>query len=80
MQKVQVVNAVANRYFVSETTSGSTSNVYLTDGVHTLMLEDCLIWDSEAFEDEEFYDILQHVQQQEYGTGVEEYEGWHLIN
>jgi hypothetical protein len=80
MQKIQVVDAVANRYFVSETTSGSTSNVYLTDGVHTLMLEDCLIWDSEVFEDAEFYDILQHVQQQEYGTGVEEYEGWHLIN
>jgi hypothetical protein len=44
------------------------------------MLEDCLIWESECFEDEEFYDILGVVQattvEQREGT---EYEGWHLI-
>lgn len=80
MRKIQVVDAVANRYFVSDVTCGTTSDVYLTDGEHTLKLEDCLIWDSECFEDEEFYDILQHLQQQEYGVGVEQYEGWTLIN
>lgn len=80
MQTIQVVDAVANRFFVGETTSGGTSNIYLTDGKHTIMLEDCLIWESECFEDSEFYDILAHLQQQEYGVGIEQYEGWHLIN
>jgi hypothetical protein len=78
MQKVQVVNAVANRYFIGESTSGSTSDVYLSDGVVTVKLEDCLIWDSECFEDEEFYDIVEHLNANN-GVGVEGYEGWTLV-
>ena len=38
-----------NRYYISETTSGSTHDIYITDGTTTLKLEDCLIWDSEEF-------------------------------
>jgi hypothetical protein len=80
MRKIKVVDAVANRYFVSETTSGATSDIYLTDGTITLKLEDCLIWDSESFEDEEFYDIVAHLQEEEL-TGVHfvEYEGWSIV-
>ena len=79
MQNVEVVGMQDNRYFVSEYTSGSTNDIYLSDGVHTIMLEDCLIWDSEEFADEEFYDILEHLQSTADGVGVEEYEGWYLI-
>ena len=80
MQKIKVVDAVANRYFIGESTSGTTSDIYLTDGVTTIKLEDCLIWDSECFEDAEFYDIVAHLQEQEL-TGVQfvEYEGWSIV-
>jgi hypothetical protein len=80
MQKIQVVDAVANRYFIGATTSGTTSDIYLTDGVITIKLEDCLIWDSECFEDAEFYDIVAHLQEQEL-TGVQfvAYEGWSIV-
>jgi hypothetical protein len=80
MRKVKVVGAAYNRYLIAETTSGSTNNIYLRDGEHTIMLEDCLIWEDSDFTDEEFYDILGVVQattaEQRDGT---EYEGWHLI-
>jgi hypothetical protein len=80
MRKAKVVGAVYNRYLIAETTSGSTNNIYLSDGEHTIMLEDCLIWEDSDFTDEEFYDILGVVQattaEQRDGT---EYEGWHLI-
>ena len=76
MQKIQVVDAVANRYFVSETTSGSTSDIYLTDGATTLKLEDCLIWDSESFEDTEFYDIVVQCKANE--AGMREL-GWTIV-
>ena len=80
MRKVKLVGAVYNRYLIAETTSGSTNNIYLSDGEHTIMLEDCLIWEDSEFTDEEFYDILGVVQattaEQRDGT---EYEGWHLI-
>jgi hypothetical protein len=59
MRKIKVVDTVANRYFIGETTSGSTSDIYLTDGKTTIKLEDCLIWDSESFDDEEFYSIVE---------------------
>jgi hypothetical protein len=80
MQKIKVVDTQANRYFVSDTTSGTTSDIYLTDGVITIKLEDCLIWDSECFEDAEFYDIVAHLQEQEL-TGVQfvAYEGWSIV-
>ena len=78
MQKIQVVDAVANRYFIGETTSGTTSDIYLTDGTTTVKLEDCLIWDSECFEDEEFYDIVTHCTANG-GVGVDGYEGWSIV-
>lgn len=78
MRKIKVIDAVANRYFVSETTSGSTSDIYLTDGTTVVKLEDCLIWDSECFEDSEFYDIVEHCKQNN-GVGVDGYEGWTIV-
>ena len=78
MRKVKVVDAVANRYFIGETTSGTTSDIYLTDGTTTVKLEDCLIWDSECFEDEEFYDIVKHLNANN-GVGVDGYEGWTIV-
>jgi hypothetical protein len=78
MQKIQVVDTVANRYFVSATTSGSTSDIYLTDGTTTVKLEDCLIWDSECFEDAEFYDIVKHCKANG-NVGVDGYEGWSIV-
>jgi hypothetical protein len=79
MQKVKVLDAQANRYFVSETTSGTTSDIYLTDGTTVVKLEDCLIWDSECFEDAEFYDIIAHCKAHG-GVGVEGYEGWSIVS
>ena len=58
MQKIKVADVQSNRYYIGETTSGATNDIYLTDGETTVKLEDCLIWDSESFEDEEFYDIV----------------------
>lgn len=78
MKKIKIVNAVANRYFIGDTTSGTTSDIYLTDGKLTVKLEDCLIWDSECFEDEEFYDIVKHLQTNN-GVGIDGYEGWTLV-
>jgi hypothetical protein len=78
MQKIQVVDTVANRYFIGATTSGTTSDVYLTDGTTTVKLEDCLIFDSDCFEDEEFYDIVEHLQANG-GVGVDAYEGWSIV-
>ena len=80
MRKIKIATTELNRYFIGETTSGSTSDIYLTDGDTIIMLEDCLIFDSEVFEDEEFYDILAHLQQQEDGCGIDGYEGWRLVN
>jgi hypothetical protein len=78
MQKVKVLDAQANRYFVSATTSGTTSDIYLTDGTTVVKLEDCLIWDSECFEDAEFYDIVKHCTANN-GVGVDGYEGWSIV-
>jgi hypothetical protein len=42
-------------YFTCATTSGSTQNIYITDGgKYTLMLEECLIWEDELFDVAEF--------------------------
>ena len=78
-KKIKVVDAVANRYFISDVTSGTTSDIYLTDGRTTIKLEDCLIWDSESFADEEFYDIVKHCNANS-GVGVDEYEGWSIVS
>jgi hypothetical protein len=78
MNKIKIVDTVDNRYFVSATTSGSTSDIYLTDGTTTVKLEDCLIWDSELFEDAEFYDVVKHCKANG-GVGVDSYEGWSIV-
>lgn len=68
-----------NRYYVGETTSGTTNDIYITDGQYVLKLEDCLIWDSEDFTLAEFDDIVAHLTEEIF-TGVHfvEYEGWSL--
>ena len=48
----------SNRYYVGATTSGSTNDIYITDGKHTLKLEDCLIWESAEFTLADFDDTL----------------------
>jgi len=72
------VDAVYNRYFIGESTSGRTEDIYLSNGEHTIMLEDCLIWEDSEFIDDEAEDILTHLLATENGVGVEEYEGWYL--
>jgi hypothetical protein len=59
MNKVKIVDVQSNRYFIGETTSGATNDIYLTDGKTTIKLEDCLIWEEELFDDEEFYAIVE---------------------
>ena len=59
MQKVKVIDVQSNRYYIGATTSGSTNDIYLSDGEITLKLEDCLIWEEEDFTDAEFYDIVE---------------------
>jgi hypothetical protein len=79
MRKIwEQTDAVYNRYFVSEHTSGRTDNIYLSNGIETIMLEDCLIWEDSAFTDDEAEDILEHLQSTTDGVGIEEYEGWYL--
>jgi hypothetical protein len=78
MRRVKVVTTEANRYFVSETTSGTTSDIYLTDGVTTLRLEDCLIWDLYSFEDSEFDEIVAHCKANN-NIGVDGFEGWSIV-
>jgi hypothetical protein len=79
MRKVwELEDMRSNRYFVSEYTSGSTNDIYLTNGTDTIMLEDCLIWEDDEFTDAEADDILAHLQTTADGVGVEEYEGWYL--
>jgi hypothetical protein len=78
MRKVKVVTTVANRYFVGETTSGSTRDICLTDGETTLRLEDCLIWDLYTFEDAEFDEIVAHCKANG-GVGIEGFEGWSIV-
>jgi hypothetical protein len=80
MRKIwEQTDAVYNRYMIAETTSGSTDDIYLSNGTDTIMLEDCLIWEDSEFTDEEADDILEHLQSTDDGVGVEDYEGWRLI-
>jgi hypothetical protein len=43
-----------NRYYIGDTTSGATNDIYITDGSTTLKLEDCLIWESSEFKMRDF--------------------------
>lgn len=58
MRKVKVVDVQSNRYYIGETTSGATNDIYLSDGNVTLKLEDCLIWEESDFTDADFYDTV----------------------
>jgi hypothetical protein len=71
-------DTVYNRYMIAETTSGRTDDIYLSNGEHTIMLEDCLIWEDSEFTDDEAEDILEHLQSTTDGVGIEDYEGWYL--
>lgn len=72
-------DAVARYCSAAATTSGRTDDIYLCNGEHTIMLEDCLIWEDSEFTDDEAEDILEHLQSTTDGVGIGEYEGWYLI-
>jgi hypothetical protein len=79
MRKIwEQTEAVYNRYMIAATTSGRTHDIYLSNGEHTIMLEDCLIWEDSEFTDDEAEDILEHLQSTTDGVGIEDYEGWYL--
>jgi hypothetical protein len=48
-----------NRYFIGDTTSGATNDIYITDGNVTLKLEDCLIWESSEFKMRDFDETVK---------------------
>ena len=72
-------DAVARYCSTAATTSGRTDDIYLCNGEHTIMLEDCLIWEDSEFTDDEAEDILEHLQSTTDGVGIGDYEGWYLI-
>ena len=53
MRKLQYTTQL-NRYYIGDTTSGATNDIYITDGSTTLKLEDCLIWESSEFKLRDF--------------------------
>ena len=81
MRKVwHVVDAVYNRYMVNAHTSGRTEDIYLSNGTHTIKLEDCLIWEDTEFTDAEADEILECLLDKEDGVGEDELEGWYLCS
>lgn len=76
MRKVKLVDMVHNGYVITETTSGSTNDIYLTDGTTTIKLEDCLIWEDSLFTDEEFYEIVADCKNN--ATAMAE-QGWSIV-
>ena len=69
----------ANRYYIGESTSGITNDIYITDGQYTLKLEDCLIWESELFTLNDFDDIVSKLIESELtGQTFLDLEGWSL--
>ncbi|CAB4125695.1 hypothetical protein UFOVP181_451 [uncultured Caudovirales phage] len=69
----------SNRYYIGETTSGATNDIFITDGKCILKLEDCLIWDSETFTLDEFDDIVSKLIETELtGQTFFDLEGWSL--
>ena len=68
-----------NRYYIGETTSGATNDIFITDGQYVLKLEDCLIWDSETFTLAEFDNIVSTLIESELtGQTFLDLEGWTL--
>jgi hypothetical protein len=65
-----------NRYYIGETTSGATNDIYITDGTTTLKLEDCLIWESSEFKVRDFDATVKQCK-----TNAEEMleAGWSIV-
>jgi|APCry1669188879_1035177.scaffolds.fasta_scaffold68543_4 hypothetical protein len=65
-----------NRYYIGETTSGATNDIYITDGTTTLKLEDCLIWESSEFKVRDFDATVKQCK-----TNAEEMRemGWTIV-
>lgn len=80
MRKLTVTQGNYNRYLIAQTTSGATHDYEITDGEHTIMLDDCLIFEQDCFSVREFDDIVTHLQQQQDGVGIDEFEGWTLLD
>jgi len=78
MRKVKLVNTEQVGYMITDTTSGSLSNIYLQCGERTIMLEECLIWDEECFSVEEFDRVVKHCAANG-GVGVGEFDGWRIV-
>ena len=80
MRKIwEQTDTVYNRYMVNAYTSGRTDDIYLTNGIETIMLEDCLMLEDSEFTDEEAEEILENLQSTTDGVGIGDYEGWYLI-
>lgn len=78
MRKLEYTTQL-NRYYIGESTSGATNDIYITDGQYVLKLEDCLIWDSEDFTLAEFDDIVSKLIETELtGQTFLELDGWTL--
>jgi len=68
-----------NRYYIGESTSGATNDIYITDGQYVLKLEDCLIWESSEFTLAEFDDIVSKLIESELtGQTFLDLDGWTL--
>jgi len=48
---ITVVSVVDGAYYAGPYTSGSTVNVTLTDGMHTVTCEGILIWEEDSLEE-----------------------------
>ena len=69
----------SNRYYIGESTSGATNDIYITDGQYVLKLADCLIWDSEDFTLADFDDIVSKLIEHELtGQTFLDLDGWSL--
>lgn len=65
-----------NRYLITDTTSGATNDIYITDGNATLKLEDCLIWESSEFK---LRDFDATVKQCKANTAEMAEMGWSIV-
>jgi hypothetical protein len=77
MRKVKLVCTEQVGYMITDTTSGSLSNVYLQCGLRTIMLEECLIWEN-GFTVREFDRVVKHCEANG-GVGVNEFDGWRIV-
>jgi hypothetical protein len=78
MRKVKLVSTEQVGYMITDTTSGSLSNVYLQCGERTIMLEECLIWEEAGVTVREFDRGVKHCEAHG-GVGVDECDGWSIV-